>query len=689
MPGLVSLPVEVIIDNLLPFLPVAAIANLSAVSKLFYLIASDETFWKRRLLIDYNFSGNDTARTTGWKFIYRRLAKPKVYVWGENSRRRLGLGPRELPQTSVYEGTPYPIELRLPPGVKVVSLVAGGMCFHALDSQGHIWVWGTLDGTNFGLHSDGFSDPHKPAAPATRLELPFSIRSISCGRLHAAALTTSSQVVNFVSWGRPFLLNSRYFTSSLSSLSTSTHSASTSAHPSETHGAPAAPIQVECGWNFTAVLTSSGAVFVFWPRPNGTDRLGRQVYRMNEEFDDQEVGYARLEGSGKKAEDPPRVRCHVWSVDAEPSNDSYRNDAGQEVLEQGQIMVKLPDLEEYDLPSLSRPASERGKDEHTKIVKIAGLDNALVGLTNKGHVVRFKGLEGQETAQRQGNKWEYLPYFSEVEKVQEDLVWTDPKNGLQVPNDMTISHISGHFKTFTAYSPNPGIVLMGNIDDDPSFTHPTITNSSILPPQPLKPTILPTLQAPHNCVISVVLGDYHFGALTTTGKLLTWGAFSKGALGLGDPNDIQVGAPGGFTTQQEKDRSIRETRARRGGMIPKETSVPGEVRFTWEEEKMGRKGKERYCFAAAAAGWHMGALVIDLEPGADEPASPPALREEAGKTEPQHQEYPEANMPGAFPTRGLPAMPTMGRGMTPFRIGFAGRGAYHRPPGRSGAPDEA
>lgn len=82
MPAFAELPVEVIIDNVLPYLPVSAIASLSATSKFFYLITSDETFWKRKLLTDYNFSGNDTARTTGWRFIYKRLAKPKVYVWG-------------------------------------------------------------------------------------------------------------------------------------------------------------------------------------------------------------------------------------------------------------------------------------------------------------------------------------------------------------------------------------------------------------------------------------------------------------------------------------------------------------------------------------------------------------------------------------------------------------------------------
>ena len=53
------------------------------------------------------------------------------------------------------------------------------------------------------------------------------------------------------------------------------------------------------------------------------------------------------------------------------------------------------------------------------------------------------------------------------------------------------------------------------------------------------PRVIPELQ--YKSVISVVLGDYHYGALTSTGKLLTWGAYSNGALGLGDPKDIEPG----------------------------------------------------------------------------------------------------------------------------------------------------
>lgn len=69
------------------------------------------------------------------------------------------------------------------------------------------------------------------------------------------------------------------------------------------------------------------------------------------------------------------------------------------------------------------------------------------------------------------------------------------------------------------------------------------------------------------------------------------------------------------------------------------------------------------------------------------------------------EEHPEANMPGAFPDsdtpepeeshHNVPVIPLLGRGINPFRIGFAGRagrGGPHgryRPLGRGNIPDEA
>jgi SCF-associated factor 1 len=141
---------------------------------------------------------------------------------------------------------------------------------------------------------------------------------------------------------------------------------------------------------------------------------------------------------------------------------------------------------------------------------------------------------------------------------------------------------------------------MCNIETE-DFGVPTTLNQSA----PLKPTIIPSLQ--YRDIISVVLGDYHYGALTSSGKLLSWGAFSKGALGLGDPVDIEPGQPGGFRTRDEM-LAVRD--AIYMPFEPPEVREPTEVRF---DHMLKSKGKERFVFAAAAAGWHMGALVIDLE----------------------------------------------------------------------------
>jgi len=77
-----DIPVKVLIDNTLPFCEVKDVLSLGRANKFFALVATNETFWRRRLEIDYNFTGLETARTSGWKFLYKGLRKPRVFVWG-------------------------------------------------------------------------------------------------------------------------------------------------------------------------------------------------------------------------------------------------------------------------------------------------------------------------------------------------------------------------------------------------------------------------------------------------------------------------------------------------------------------------------------------------------------------------------------------------------------------------------
>ena len=116
------------------------------------------------------------------------------------------------------------------------------------------------------------------------------------------------------------------------------------------------------------------------------------------------------------------------------------------------------------------------------------------------------------------------------------------------------------------------------------------------------PNIIPELQ--NRSVISVVFGYMHFGALTSSGKLLTWGEYSSGALGLGDPGKLPVGSPGGYAEEEKR------VRAQADELRPPGVTVPTEVRFDHGLTVEGRV--KRYCFAAAASGCHTVALVVDL-----------------------------------------------------------------------------
>ena len=119
-----------------------------------------------------------------------------------------------------------------------------------------------------------------------------------------------------------------------------------------------------------------------------------------------------------------------------------------------------------------------------------------------------------------------------------------------------------------------------------------------------EPNIIPELQ--NRSVISVLLGDYHHGALTADGQLLTWGSYSHGALGLGVPTDLPLGTPGGYLAEAQL---FQSRRSEWGPLEPPKVTSPSAVHFNHGQKPGGR----RFCFAATAAGWHTGALVVCLE----------------------------------------------------------------------------
>ncbi|KAF8966329.1 regulator of chromosome condensation 1/beta-lactamase-inhibitor protein II [Flammula alnicola] len=536
-----ELPLEVLLDNVLPFVPASDLLSLAQCSKLFAVLCADDTLWKGKLSEDFNFSGQGTARTSGWKFIYKGLFKPRGYfiydILSEKANGRLGLP--HVPR-SVAQGVPYPMQLRFP-GIRIVGLVAGGMSFHALDSDGNVYVWGTLNGTwgPYAADNQGFSSAAKQARTPHKLSLPAPIRSISCGRLHSSCLDRTNKIWTFTNWGRPFRLSSKIL-----------------------NDPDYAPKQIECGWTFSSLLTKSGDVFVWWPFAGVMGEFVEQKMRD-------------MDGEGDKralARNDGVIPCIAWDLDIMPTR-----------------LPSIPSLPE--LPNTGNTP----KSQNVELIQIAAFDQHIVGLTNRGHVLKYGALH-DETGVPNG-RWEYLPQFSEIEKVREHPAFSDADDAVKVdaPQTMKITHVNNRqFPPFVAYSTgSSSIVLIGDTNTTPES----------------QPKIIPQLQ--NKSVISIEVGDYHTAALTANGKLLTWGGYSNGALGLGDPLKLEPGTPGAFSS--ERDRKLAEER-RRMGSQPPNVDIPTEVRF----DHNSKKPRERFCFATTAAGWHTGALVIDLEPGEDE-----------------------------------------------------------------------
>ncbi|KIJ49163.1 hypothetical protein M422DRAFT_161543 [Sphaerobolus stellatus SS14] len=528
MPSLTDIPLEIFIDNILPLLPLNSIQSLTQVNKDFALLCSDDTFWKRKVKEDYNFSDIVTARTKGYKFLYKGIHNAKTYVWGSTSQGRLGLG-RNFNRRVLQGGITYPKHLNIP-GPRIVDLAASGWAFHAIDSEGGVHVWaGQLDGEGWhSLEADPFSEPRKQTSIPVKLSLPEAITNITCGRAHATALSAKNRVWVFTNWGAPYVLTTELLDPS-SDFST--------------------PLQVESGWNYSAVLTRGGDVYLFWPFKGKFQELDKEKYRY----------FEGAEQSERPHERDGVVDCRPWEIALAPIQAPHLN-------------IKLPTLRE----------GEKTSDQ--KIIKIAAGDRFLIGLTDGGHVLWLDLPDDDESFHSQFNRprWEYLPQYSEYQSILNHETF---KNNPDSPPEIKITHISAHFMNFFAYSTGDwSVVLQGHRDNR-------------------APQIKPSLQ--NRDVIAVVQGDYHFGALTSTGKLLTWGAYSSGAPGLGDPTRLPVGAPGGFNSDRDRERATA-----RFGLIPPEVAEPIEVKFG---TKGDRPGRESFVFKATASGWHTGALVINLE----------------------------------------------------------------------------
>ena len=169
-----------------------------------------------------------------------------------------------------------------------------------------------------------------------------------------------------------------------------------------------------------------------------------------------------------------------------------------------------------ELPS--RPGGEA-------IVQVAVGEGFIVALDAAGGVFKldltappeqFWSLRDRfaRAVQSGERSWQRLPRFCDPEAIAQHLTLANVDLTTFKPR---ITLLVAHFRTFFAVSaPEPAsssVVLQGSAK--------TTAQSTAI--------VLPELQGIG--VVRVALGDWHYGAQTADGRLLTWGGISAGALG--------------------------------------------------------------------------------------------------------------------------------------------------------------
>ncbi|CAE6509498.1 unnamed protein product [Rhizoctonia solani] len=619
MTQLIDLPIELLIDHLLPCIPLQDLLSLGCTCKYFALVCGDNTFWKRKTSEEYNFEGAGSARTSGYKHLYRGLRHPRVFVWGDEGNSRLALDKRKHGDHGYQRDVDYPIELDV--RHRVVHIAAGGWSFHALTAEGKVLVWGTLDAGSFG-GSDNLGDSSTQVREPLALILPHRIKSLSVGRRHAVLFDGSRNVYILLQWGRPIRLDTPTLDGK---------------RPEST------VVQVEAGWDVCAFLTETGTAFVVFPFHGS----------FASELEEHRTQAGTPSGVNRQGDEVP---CVCMDFQYHPTR-----------------LPPIPD----DLPTLH--PNLLAPDAPPKLIQIAAGDKFVVGLTDGGHVLKldlptYNESEIGRMITRGDLSWNYLPKFCDVTHVRNEPGFR-PQGQEHTPalEDLKVTHISAQFRTFVVYSTvGSSVVLLGGIHHDHSRS----------------PNIIPELQ--NRGVISVVLGDYHYCALTSNGELFSWGKYSNGALGLGSPRN-----PHGRTLRPHMAPPLPPQISR---PPRQDAEVPTQVHFHHEDNV-----RDRYVFAVAASGWHCGALVIDLHStsstfteGKSNPAQEGEVPVKQDRDSPSHtsmeydahnNEAPRQPPIATFPTRAeaehaagtqVPqiTMPIVrGRG-APFRIGYAARGAY-------------
>ncbi|WWC60959.1 uncharacterized protein I303_103536 [Kwoniella dejecticola CBS 10117] len=651
MPSLTDIPNEVVLDHLLPALPLRDLVTLSSVNRQYNSLTSDPTFWRTKTLQDFTFpsTSHPSAISTSnwWKRVYLGLLRPKAYVWGSSDNNRLGGAEAhttkrfnrfvDLPSEISWNPSPDGTSKTWSEGLQdsltsaisgktadqdggldkvvcgangIVDLQAGGWSFTARQSDGSVWVWGQLDGTRPGFRLHSWEDKHCPCPYPTRIPLPCKAESISAGRRHLLVLDSDNLVWELRAWGRAYHHTSAELTAPVG------------------HGTTRSPphiVQLSTGWQHSAALTAKGEIHIWFPFSEAYESCLTPVGELSGPLSDSEekkeqrgLKYGEV-GEGILMTLPPLPSRPA----AEPSNASTSE---IETKSRNRFARK----KELDVEWNEYTASRTPKllEEEQRVVKVASGEDFILALKKNGEVWLTRIKEGVIP------RWQYMIFFS------------TPK----------ITHLTAQFRSFTTYATPTAL------STDSAVYHTRLPDSLENVPDIL-PDQLDLLQ--NKGIIQIAIGDYHYAALNDKGEMFTWGQGDSGQLGQGRDRvghePLQVTFP-----QDQLDSEIGHT----------------------EGQNENRQGEESFVFSITAGGWHTGALVLGDSKNRKIPLEKQTKEVDVENPQEGNGEQ-QSNWPrslwnpfGNNPTVPVPPAGPSNRGGGPvrampfYRVGFAGRSAH-------------
>lgn len=77
-----DLPVELLLDLILPFISVVDCVSLCRTNKRFSSLLRDQALWKRQCLSSFSVPASITSRVKDWKTLCKELRSSHLFVWG-------------------------------------------------------------------------------------------------------------------------------------------------------------------------------------------------------------------------------------------------------------------------------------------------------------------------------------------------------------------------------------------------------------------------------------------------------------------------------------------------------------------------------------------------------------------------------------------------------------------------------